>query len=211
MEAMEMHKLASLCSGDIDEATASDLESAGVISWDIETSGLDWRYDKIATCQLHNDEIGSVLVKTDGIPTRLRSLIENPSILKIFHHAMFDLRFLQHQWGAKPANIACTKIASKLIYRDLGASAHSLKPLLKRTLGVDIDKSEQLSNWTVDTLTESQLRYAINDVIYLKPLLELLSARINSSGNLSLMEGCFAHLPTRVELDLLGYEDVFTY
>ena len=206
-----LNEMIEVCKGDIDELMATRFERSGVLSWDIETTGLDWKSDKIATCQLHNDEVGSVLVMIDGIPERVRSLIENPSVLKIFHHAMFDLRFMSYHWGAKPTNVACTKIASKLLYRDLEPSGHSLKPLLWRTLGVEIDKSEQRSDWSRNSLTESQVRYAISDVAYLRPLLDFLHSQLDLEGRGQLMRGCFSHLPTRVDLDLLGYPDVFTY
>jgi ribonuclease D len=204
-------ELIAICKGDLDESTALRFEKSGVVSLDLETSGLDWKVDKVATCQLHNEDVGSVIVMADGIPKKVLSIIENPSVLKIFHHAMFDLRFMRYQWNVVPENVACTKIASKLLYRDSEPSAHSLKPLLMRALGVEIDKSEQRSDWTTESLTDSQVRYAISDVTYLKPLLDFLRQQLELEGRSALLSGCFSHLPTRVDLDLMGYNDVYTY
>ena len=204
-------ELITISKGDIDDSMALRFERSGVVSVDLETSGLDWKSDKVATCQLHSEDVGSVVVMTDGIPKKVRDLIENPSVQKIFHHAMFDLRFIGHQWSAEPRNVACTKIASKLHYPCLEPSAHSLKPLLMRTLGVEIDKSEQRSNWTSAILTQSQVNYAVNDVVYLKPLLDFLQNQLEMEGKGALLRGCFSHLPTRVDLELLGYSDVYTY
>mgnify|MGYP006194651211 CR=1 FL=1 len=36
-------------------------------------------------------------------------------VQKVFHHAPFDLRFMVAQWNVTPRNIACTKVASKML------------------------------------------------------------------------------------------------
>jgi len=128
---------------------------------------------------------------------------------KVFHHAPFDLRFLTGRWGATPRNVACTKVASKLL--DKGDVDHSLKALLLRHLGVRIDKDERLSDWSADTLTESQVRYAANDVRFLIPLLACLQQGLEAAGRWNLALACFLHLPTRAALEVGSFGDVFAY
>jgi len=181
------------------------------ISWDIETTGLDWRKDKIATCQLFmpTGHI-AVIIIDNNLPINLRTLLSDNTIKKIFHHALFDLRFMSYKWNVIPQNVACTKIAAKLL--DVGnTESNSLQSLLSSYLNIALDKSERLSNWLSPELTDSQIEYATNDVIHLPKLLDLLEKRLYSEGLLDLAHSCFSHIPTRVQLDIMGYTDVYSY
>src|SRR2546428_5639868 len=129
-----------LYKGDLPEEYVVRIRKAGIAAWDIETSGLDWRTDQIGTCQL-SDPNGSVaLVKINSSPPKkLILLLEDPAVKKIFHHAMFDLRFMAFQWNAKPQSIACTKIASRLL-DPKGERNHSLLSIVREYLGVTLTK-----------------------------------------------------------------------
>lgn len=187
------------------------IKKAKVVAWDIETSGLDWRNDRIGICQLCVPNEPVAIVKIGNIlPKALCRILSDNSIKKVFHHAMFDLRFMSYHWKIRPQNIACTKIASKLI--DIrNEHSHSLQSLLKQYLGIEIDKKERLSNWVLDKLTDEQLSYAAKDVMYLLPLLDKLESELKSKGLLELAYSCFAHIPTKVQLDILGYNDLYSY
>ncbi len=181
------------------------------IAWDIETTGLDWHNDKIGICQLYVPNRPAAIIRIDDTPPeKLRLLLLDTSIRKVFHHAMFDLRFMSYYWKVLPQNIACTKIAVKLL-DVINKNKHSLKPILKKYLGIEISKHEQLSNWISDEITEKQISYAVNDVMYLLQLLSVLEGELKSKNLLELAHLCFAHIPARVQLDILGYGDVYSY
>jgi len=184
---------------------------ANTIAWDIETTGLDWHNDKIGICQLHVPNRPVAIIRIDDAPPeKLRLLLLNASVKKIFHHAMFDLRFMSYHWKVLPQNIACTKIAIKLL--DVkNKNKHSLQLILKKYLGIEISKHEQLSNWISDELSEKQITYAVNDVMYLLQLLSVLEVELKSKNLLELAHLCFAHIPARVQLDILGYGGVYSY
>ncbi len=187
------------------------LHETKIVAWDIETSGLNWRDDKIGICQLYAPNESVAIIKTGTIPPKkLISVLSDVSIKKVFHHAMFDLRFMSYHWKVLPRNIACTKIASKLI-EVKNENNHSLRSLLKKYLGVEIDKNERLSNWLSNLLTEEQIFYAANDVMYLLQLLNVLEIELESVNLLDLAHECFSHIPTRVRLDILGYVDIYSY
>ena len=180
------------------------------VGWDIETSGLDWRNCKIGTCQLSIAEEKVVVIQMrEGIPKHLSRLLTNENVCKVFHHATFDLRFMAYRWKIHPANIACTKIASKLL--DLNKSDHSLKSLLWNHLGIEINKGQRLSNWIEGKMTKEQLSYAVRDAMYLIPLLRRLEEHLVNKGQLDLTKACWAHIPTRIQLDIGGYGDVYEY
>ncbi len=143
---------------DIDESLLTRFRGSRYVAWDIETSGLEWSTDRIGTCQLHADGVGTVIVKSDGsAPDLLASLLGDPGVIKVFHHAPFDLRFMSSQWKVAPASVVCTKIASKLLCPHVPSEAHSLQNLLRVRLDVEISKAERTSNWLAPDLTPEQL------------------------------------------------------
>ena len=130
------------------------LPTVPLVGWDIETSGLDWRSDRIGTCQIFAEELGAVVVSLAGeTPVRLAGLLENAHVVKVFHHAPFDLRFMVHAWGARPASIRCTKVASKLLDPQAPNEVHSLQNLAERFLDVRLSKGPvRTSDWSAATL-----------------------------------------------------------
>lgn len=182
-------------------------------AWDIETSGLDFRTDRIGTVQIA-DESGNtwvVQIHPDHRPDVLCSLLSDASIRKVFHFAPFDLAFMRFHWGVRAQNTACTKVLDKLVHPDL--STHSLKDVLERELGVRLpkDSSVRRSNWSVDHLSDEQLSYAVSDVAHLVDLYDELLEKATRHGVSRLAEQSFDYLPVRVETELLGLEDVFAY
>jgi ribonuclease D len=197
---------------DIDGEVADALHAVPRVAWDIETSGLDWREDRIGTCQLHAPEVGTLIVQINGKrPPRLAGLLADPGVLKVFHHAPFDLRFMTWQWKSSAESVACTKIASKLLEPHVPNDWHTLQALLDRYLGVHISKIERISDWLADDLSEAQLSYAAADVIHLLPLLDRLEKELANVGISDLYARCIEFLPARVRLEVGGYPDVFAY
>lgn len=185
---------------------------AELVAWDIETSGLDWSSDAIGTCQVATeDAIAIVVLDGTRAPKFLCALLEDDQVQKVFHHAPFDLRFMVAQWDVTPRNVACTKVASKILNPELANGDHSLMPVLKRHLDVDISKDQQVSDWLSQDLSPEQIRYAAGDVANLVRLHKVLMAKCEDAGLTPLLLESFKYLPTRVRLDLRGSEDVFAY
>jgi ribonuclease D len=200
-----------LRAGDIGESTARGLRLSGRIAWDIETSGLDWNRDQIGTCQLYSEGTGPIVVQLNGqVPSRLSGLLRDPAVAKVFHHAPFDLRFMRAQWGVQASNVRCTKIASKVVSPELETEEHSLQSVLHR-MGIEISKDQRITDWIGEHLSDEQLAYAANDVRYLLPLLERLERMARERSLTELLAKCFEHIPTRVELDVRGYPDIYEY
>ncbi|MCZ7434860.1 hypothetical protein O7598_00485 [Micromonospora sp. WMMC241] len=203
---------ANVVRNDLDDDILAALYSSGEVACDIETTGLNPKIDSIGTVQLHARGINDIVLQvSDAHPERLCSLIQEPRVRKVFHHAMFDLRFMAAHWQVRPKNIACTKIASKLLNPHLNGAHHSLQTLLKERLNICISKEERLSNWTSSSLTSAQISYATADVEHLLPLLNVLELDLRSSGLIELFEECISFIPARVQLDLGGWPDVFSY
>jgi ribonuclease D len=137
-------------------------------------------------------------------------LFEAPDVNKVFHFARFDVAMLEAHLGIATHPIFCTKIASKLArtYTD----KHGLKEVVRELQNVELDKTSQSSDWgNVLSLSEDQLKYAANDVRYLLGVYRKLSEMLTRENRYDLAQACFAHIPTLVYLDLLGYADVFSH
>ena len=121
------------------------------------------------------------------------------------HFARFDVAVLQHSLGISVSPVRCTKIASKLVRTF--TDRHGLRDLCRELLGVDLSKQQQSSDWGAPDLTAEQLAYAASDVLHLHALWAKLEALLVRENRLALAEACFAFLPARGSLDLLGYAD----
>lgn len=199
-----------LHAGDLPGTVRAEFDRVERVAWDIETTGLDWRTDRIATCQLYADEIGTHIVRLgNGIPAQMQAMLENERLVKLFHHALFDLRFMAAAWRCKPVAIRCTKVASKIL--DPGREKHSLQVLVRDYLGIEMDKAARMSNWLASTLSSEQLQYAAKDVQVLPALFEVLSSKLLEDGRWPTARKCFEFLPSKLQLDLWGCERVFEY
>ncbi|GAA2220227.1 ribonuclease D [Nonomuraea monospora] len=202
----------SLVEGDLPDDLLPALRHAGLVACDIETSGLDWKRARIATVQLYTPDVGAIVLKIRSTPPRrFISAMEDRSIIKVFHHAPFDLRFLRAHWGVDATTIICTKVASRLIDPDADRSQHSLKYLLQRYLGVDISKAQQTSDWAAPSLSAEQIEYAAEDVRHLLDLWTALESRLGHADLLPLYRRCMAFMPTQVQLEIRGVVDVFAH
>lgn len=187
----------------------------GMVAIDTETTGLSLVTDRLCLAQV-GDGLGNVwLVKFDGTnyaAPNLKAVLQNPRITKLFHFARFDLAMLQKHLGLGPIEpMFCTKIASKLARPTEGR--HNLRTLCKLYLDVELDKTEQMSNWAAPELTESQMAYAASDVLYLHQLYTKLSEQLAEQGRNEIMHNALGFLPTRVQMDLLDLpeSDLFAH
>jgi ribonuclease D len=179
-----------------------------IVAIDTETMGLDPRRDRLCVVQLSDGKGDAHLVqiaKGQTSAPNLERLLTDPAVLKLFHFGRFDVAALQRAFGVRTAPVWCTKIASRLIrtYTD----RHGLKYLLAEYVGVDVSKAQQTSDWGSVTLTEAQKEYAASDVLYLHKLKDALEAILIREGRMALAQHCFDFLPTRAELDLLGWDE----
>lgn len=186
------------------------------LSVDTETRGLILYRDRLCLVQIcDNEGVVSFVRFADpkSLPTtkqtNLKTLMENPEITKLFHYARFDVSVLKYYLGIDVNPIWCTKIASKLVrtYTD----RHSLKYLVSELLGIELDKTNQTSDWARTDLSDAQLEYAANDVRVLIPLMEKLTVVLQREGRMDLAQKLFETLPLVCRLDSLGYKDIFEH
>ncbi|MCL7465447.1 ribonuclease H-like domain-containing protein [Phaeovulum sp. NW3] len=184
------------------------LDLGPVVAIDTETMGLDPRRDRLCLVQLSSGDGNAHLVKIAKGQTQAPNLcrmLADPDTVKLFHFARFDIAALYAAFGVVTAPVFCTKIASRMVRTF--TDRHGLKYLLQELVGVDISKQQQTSDWGADELTPAQMEYAASDVLHLHRLKAELETRLAREGRTGLAQACFDFLPTRAQLDLLGWEE----
>ncbi|MEM1310170.1 MAG: ribonuclease D [Cyanobacteria bacterium P01_H01_bin.153] len=202
-----------VCDRDLSDALLERYLAADAIAVDTETMGLlPWR-DRLCLVQLCDGSGYVSVVRIELGQTaapHLKQLLETPTISKIFHFARFDLATLRHHLGIVVSPIFCTKVASKL--SRTYSPKHGLKELVREVSGVELDKTQQSSDWgNAMNLSEEQLRYAANDVRYLHQIRQSLTDMLKREGRWQLASECFDCIPTFVALDLLQYPNIFEH
>lgn len=185
----------------------------GSIAVDTETMGLRIDRDRLCLVQLSAGDGDAHLVQI--VPgqkaSRLAAVLADPSILKIFHFARFDLAMIAKHLGVRCAPAYCTRTASRLVRTN--TDKHGLKDLCKELLGVEISKQQQTSDWGAESFTAEQVDYAAADVLYLHRLKAEMEKLLAREGRAALAQACFTFLPDRAALDVAGWadEDIFAH
>ena len=186
----------------------------GPVAVDSETMGLNPHRDRLCLLQIsdgHGDEHLVRFAPGQYDAPNLKAVLADLERLKLMHFARFDVAVIRQFLGVWATPVFCTKIASKLVrtYTD----RHGLKDLLKETLGVEISKQQQSSDWGAAELSDAQKEYAASDVRYLHRAHDVLERRLAREGRTHIAQACFDFLATRAELDLVGWaeQDIFAH
>jgi ribonuclease D len=186
----------------------------GDIAIDTETTGLSLKRDRLCVMQLSDGRGDAHLVcfsKGVYVAPRLTAILSDPSRVKIFHFARFDVAMIMRCLDVVPTPIYCTKIASKLVRTY--TESHGLKDICRELVGVNISKQQQSSDWASNELTKEQLEYAAADVLYLHKIRDKLNFMLKRENRLDIANACFDFLIHRAKLDILGWEseDIFAH
>ena len=192
----------------------SGLDLGPEVAIDSETMGLRFRRDPLCVVQLSAGDGDAHVVRLNRPAydcPNLKRLLVDPAVLKLFHFGRFDIGMFQLHLGVETRPVYCTKIASKLArtYTD----RHGLKDVVRETVGVDLSKAQQSSDWGAAELTQAQLDYAASDVLYLRAVKARLEEMLEREGRAELARKCFDFLPSRSALDLAGWDemDIFAH
>jgi ribonuclease D len=205
---------------DLTEEQLQAYLAAPAVAIDTETMGLQLVRDRLCVVQLCDGAGRATLVQVTPeqlrpeVPLperapRLKRLLEDARVLKVFHFARFDVAAVRHYLGIEVAPLYCTRTVSKLVrtYTD----RHGLKDNLLELLDVELDKVQRHTDWSSPHLTPEQVRYAISDVTLLIPLMEKLDVMLDRQGRRPLAEECFKAIPVMAKLDLLGFDLLFEH
>jgi len=201
---------------DISTEKLKELEKYSSLSIDTEGSGLQIPHrDKLSLIQISTGNSDAYMVqpnrKNYNAPNIVK-ILENKKITKIGHYLRYDISGLEYFLKCEVKNIFDTKIASKLCRTY--SQNHGLKDLVYEFCGKKLDKKLGSSDWNknLNELTDAQLQYCSNDVIYLHKIKEELYKMLVRENRLKLYESSIDFLKTRIKLDQSGFtEDIFQH
>lgn len=189
-----------------------DLKLGNTIAVDCEMGGLNIKRDPLCLVQISAGNSDAHIIQLDRSNYKapnLFKILEDRKVKKIFHFARADLTFISYHLKINVQNINCTKIKSKLArtYTD----RHSLKDLIKEFVGIDVSKQHQTSDFGGE-LSQAQLKYCANDVIYLQKINDALDKILIRENRMKLYEDTIKFIQTRVDLDLASFkEDIWSH
>ena len=207
---VKIHKI----QGDITPEIAQSFK--GSVAIDTEATGLQIpERDKLSLIQICGENGDVFIIQPDRKTYKLKNLVtvlEDSKIQKIGHYLRFDKSALEYFLKCKMKNIFDTKLASKICrtYTD----SHGLKNLVQEFCNKNLDKRQGSSDWNknINELSDKQLEYASNDVIYLHKIKSELEKMLIRENRMDLYNRCLEFLDTRIELDQTGFKfDIFEH
>ena len=201
---------------DISTDALKELEKLTSIAIDTEGSGLQIPHrDKLSLVQFSTGNNDAYIIQPNRKNYKAPNIVkilENQKITKIGHYLRYDISGLEYFLKCNVKNIWDTKIASKLCRTY--SQNHGLKDLVQEFCGKKLDKRLGSSDWNKDLekLSDGQLQYCSNDVIYLHKIKEELNKMLIRENRFELYESSIQFLKTRIKLDQSGFtEDIFQH
>ena len=117
--------------------------------------------------------------------------IYNPAIVKVFHSCRQDLEIFFQWTGKLPSPIFDTQVAAPLLgFQDNPGYAM----LVSSLLSVNLNKAHTRADWSKRPLTEAELEYAADDVIYLCQIYQIMVQKLTALGRIDWLKNDFAEL-----------------
>ncbi len=150
----------------------------------------------------HFGSSGSLRSNPDLAP--LRDLLADAGKIKIAHNAKFDAKWVRYHLGAELSGIVDTFLASQLIAAGDSERRHSLADVAQFFTGTELDKSEQVSDWSGE-LSQSQIEYAARDAAIMIPLWEQMEDRLKNDDLRQAAQLEFDCIMPIAEMELNGF------
>ena len=201
---------------DISTDVLKELEKYSNLAIDTEGSGLQIPHrDKLSLVQFSTGNNDAYIIqpnRKDYKAPNIVKILENIKITKIGHYLRYDVSGLEYFLKCNVQNIFDTKIASRLCRTY--TQHHGLKDLVLEFCNKKLDKRLGSSDWNknLNELTDAQLQYCSNDVIYLHKIKDELNKMLVRENRLDLYKSSINFLKTRIKLDQSGFaEDIFQH
>ena len=169
-----------------------ELKTEDVLGFDTETTALDPYEGEIRLVQFSSGKDTKVIdlkpfakkgdVRTLPELEPLRELIAADKPIKIAHNAKFDAKWVKHHLGAEIGGVFDTLLASQLIAAGDKDRRHNLAAVSEFFLNIEVDKSEQISDWSAEELSHAQIQYAAKDAAIMVALREKIIERLKADN-----------------------------
>ena len=169
-----------------------ELSKEDYLGFDTETTALDPYEGVLRLVQLSTGKDTKVIdlksfsergdLKTSAELAPLRELLSAPKPIKIAHNAKFDAKWILHHLNCEIGGVFDTLLASQIVAAGDQDRRHSLADVTSHFLNTELDKSEQVSDWSAPELSQSQIEYAARDAATMIPLREKIVERLKSDA-----------------------------
>ena len=174
------------------EAACETLLHSPVLALDTEFMREKTYYARLCLIQIASEDQVYILdpLRLEHLQP-LYELLYDPNILILLHAGRQDLELFYDLTGRIPAPVFDTQIAATLLgFADqIGYGA-----LVEKVLGVQLDKSHARTDWAQRPLSDKQLAYAADDVVYLMQLYPEIDRRLKKLGREAWLTEDFAAL-----------------
>jgi DNA polymerase I-like protein with 3'-5' exonuclease and polymerase domains len=191
------------------------LKNEEVLGFDTETTALDPYEGNIRLVQLSTGKETQVIdlkpfaergdLQTSSELAPLRDLLSAAKPIKIAHNAKFDAKWVSHHLGVELVGVFDTLLASQIIAAGDQDRRHSLGEVTSYFLGTELDKSEQVSDWSAPELSQSQIEYAARDAATMVPLREKIIEKLKSDDLVKVAKLEFDCVVPIAEMELNGF------
>lgn len=197
------------------KTAVSELSRAERVGFDTETTELDPYAGDLRLVQLSDGRNTKVIdlwafggpeaTRTDPRLAPLRRLLADRTITKVAHNAKFDAKWVRHHLGCEADGFFDSYLASQLIAAGDGERRHSLADATHHFLGIEMDKSMQLSDWSTSELSRTQLEYAARDAAIMLQLRDQMATQIETDELGRVTELEFDCLAPIAQMELNGF------
>ncbi|KJV39153.1 ribonuclease D [Acinetobacter brisouii] len=193
------------------EMVLAAMDQSAVYALDSEFIKVDTLWPKLGVFQINVSEQTYLL---DGVNLDLTEFWKKLATARqnIFHACGEDIDLIYHYAQVRQLNnVFDTQVAMSFLGHGLQVSYQNA---LKQMIDIDIEKDQTRSDWLARPLSDKQLCYAANDVIYLNHLAQRLKSQLQEKGLLEfVLEDC-QHLTEEIAqqtpIELL-YTDIGNY
>ena len=185
-------------------AFAERAMSSSILAIDTEFLREKTYYARLCLLQMATDDEVVIVdpFKVDDLGV-LVPVLRSESVMKLFHAGRQDLEILLREVGVLPTPLFDTQVAAALLghTQQIGYAS-----LVHAVCGVTLKKADSYTDWSRRPLSESQLDYAADDVIYLPRIYEQMRETLQQKGRLEWLEPEFEEMsdPARYTVDARG-------
>ncbi|MBH68963.1 MAG: ribonuclease D [Rhodospirillaceae bacterium] len=163
------------------------LSKESFISIDTEFMRERTYYPKVCLIQIAGEN-EAIAIDTLAPKIQLKPMLDllgNNSIVKVFHACRQDMEIFFNLTNKIPTPIFDTQIGAMVCgYGD----SVSYDKLVRKLIGIQIDKSSRFTDWSHRPLSKTQLNYALSDVTHLREVYKRLVEQLDANGRLGWLE-----------------------
>lgn len=174
------------------EDLAAKLEGSRLLAIDTEFMREKTYYAKLCLLQVNNGTVSALIdpLSVDDLSV-LSSILTDKNCVKIFHAGKQDIDIIYHATGVTPFPVFDTQVAASLLGYPLQVG---YGPLVRSVCDIKLAKADSFTDWSRRPLSNNQIKYALEDVVYLPQMYDYLQSELEKKGRLSWCEHDFAEL-----------------